>query len=185
MALVSLGLGVSIALVMILVVNYFTNVSASSRAPQKGATSTTLATTALVGTTLKGFSMPGLFRGTVRAPWESGHPTVAIFFASWCGPCQGEMPKVAAYLRARQLGNVRVIGIDANDQQAAARAFVTKDKVGFPVAFDANGNVTNGLFQFLTLPETVFLSSTGQVTNVYFGAISTTQLAKGIAALSR
>ena len=185
MALISLGLGVSIALVMILTVNYFTNVSASNTAPSVGSTSkTTLATTALVGTTLKGFSSPGLFRGTVRAPWESGHPTVAIFFASWCGPCQGEMPKVAAYLRAHHLGDVRVIGVDANDQQAAARAFVTKDKVGFPVAFDANGTVTNGLFQFLTLPETVFLTATGKVTDVYFGAIPTTQLAKGIAALS-
>jgi thiol-disulfide isomerase/thioredoxin len=180
MAFISLGLGVSIALVLILVVSYFTNVSASKNA----STRTTLATTALVGTTLKGFSSPGLFGGTVHAPWESGHPTVAIFFASWCGPCQGEMPKVAAYLRAHHLGDVRVIGVDANDQQSAARAFVTKDKVGFPVAFDANGNVTNGLFQFLTLPETVFLSASGKVRDVYFGAIPTAELAKGIAALA-
>lgn len=185
MALVSLGIGTSIALVMILVVSYFTNVSASSTTTIKGAkTTTTLATTALVGTTLKGFSSPGLFRGTVHAPWESGHPTVAIFFASWCGPCQGEMPKVAAYVRSHHLGNVRVIGVDANDLQSSARAFVTKDKVGFPVAFDANGTVTNGLFQFLTLPETVFLTASGKVTDVYFGAIPTTQLARGIAALS-
>jgi thiol-disulfide isomerase/thioredoxin len=186
MALLSLGLGVSIALVMILIVSYFTNVSASSTSTTlTGAkTTTTLATTALVGETLKGFSSPGLSGGTVRAPWESGHPTVAIFFASWCGPCQGEMPKVATYLREHHLGNVRVIGVDANDQQSAARTFVTKDKVGFPVAFDANGNVTNGLFQFLTLPETVFLTGSGKVTSVYFGAIPTGQLAKGIAALA-
>jgi cytochrome c biogenesis protein CcmG, thiol:disulfide interchange protein DsbE len=181
MALLSLGLGATIALVMILTVSYFTNGRTNG-----GATSTTspLATTALVGTTLKGFSSPGLFGGTVTSPWTGGHPTVVIFFASWCGPCQGEMPKVATYLRTHHLGGVRVVGVDANDEQSSARSFVTKDKVGFPVAFDANGTVTNGLFQFLTLPETVFLTARGKVTSVYFGAIPPDKLAQGIAALS-
>ena len=181
MALLSLGLGVTIALALILTVSFLT----SGRSPG-GASSTTapLATTELVGKTLKGFSSPGLFGGTVSSPWTGGHPTVVIFFASWCGPCQGEMPKVAAYLRDHRTGDVRVVGVDANDEQSAARAFVTKDKVGFPVAFDPNGTITNGLFQFLTLPETVFLTARGKVTNVYFGAIPTDKLAQGIAALS-
>ena len=182
MALVSLGLGATIALVLILTVSFLTNGRSSGAG---SSTTAPLATTALVGTTLHGFSSPGLFGGTIQSPWTSGHPTVVIFFASWCGPCQGEMPKVAAYLRDHQLGRVRVIGVDANDEQSAGRSFVTKDKVGFPVAFDANGTITNGLFQFLTLPETVFLTASGRVTNVYFGAIPTAKLARGIAALSR
>ena len=178
MALISLGLGATIAIVLILGVSYLTN-----RANRTGS-STTLATTALVGTTLKGFSSPGLFGGTVASPWTSGHPSVVIFFASWCGPCQGEMPKVATYVRTHHLGAVRVVGVDANDLQSSARSFVTKDKVRFPVAFDANGTIANGLFQFLTLPETVFLTASGKVTSVYFGAIPTDKLAQGIAALS-
>ena len=181
MALISLGLGATIALVMILTVSFLTNGRSNGSATS---TSSPLATTALVGMTLKGFSSPGLFGGTVTSPWTKGHPSVVIFFASWCGPCQGEMPKVAAYLRSHHLGDVRVVGVDANDEQSSARAFVTKDKVGFPVAFDANGTVTNGLFQFLTLPETVFLTAHGKVTNVYFGAIPTDKLAQGIAALA-
>ena len=184
MALISLGLGATIALVLILGVSFLTNRANRAGSSTNTHTSTTLATTALVGTTLKGFTSPGLFGGTVSSPWTRGHPTVVIFFASWCGPCQGEMPKVATYLRTHHLGDVRVVGVDANDEQAAARAFVTKDKVGFPVAFDANGTITNGLFQFLTLPETVFLTARGTVTSVYFGAIPTHTLARGIAALS-
>ena len=62
-----------------------------------------------------------------------------IFFASWCGPCQGEMPKVAAYIRAHNPGPIDVVGIDANDERPAAQKFVKKDGVTFPVAFDANG----------------------------------------------
>ena len=181
MALLSLGLGAAIALVMILTVSFLTN-GRSHRA--RTSTTAPLATTALVGMTLKGFTSPGLFGGTITSPWTSGHPSVVIFFASWCGPCQGEMPKVATYLRSHHLGRVRVVGVDANDELSSARTFVTKDKVGFPVAFDANGTITNGLFQFLTLPETVFLTATGKVTNVYFGAIPTSKLASGIAALS-
>ncbi len=176
MALVSLGLGALIAFALIYAVSYATNRAASRSA-------TTLASTALVGQRIKGFTSPGLFGGTVSAPWSSGHPSVLIFFASWCGPCQGEMPKVAAWVRTHHLGDVRVLGVDANDQQGAARRFVTQDKVGFPVAFDASGNLTAGLFQFQTLPETVFLTRTGRVLSVHFGPIASAQLAAGVSSL--
>jgi hypothetical protein len=54
---------------------------------------------------------------------------------------------------------------------------VAKDGVAFPVAFDPNGTVTTGIFNFQTLPETVFVNSTGRVVAVYYGAIPTSCLA--------
>jgi hypothetical protein len=43
--------------------------------------------------------------------------------------------------------------------------------------------VTNGIFNFATVPETAFVSAKGIVTQVYFGAIPKSVLVKGIAAL--
>jgi thiol-disulfide isomerase/thioredoxin len=105
---------------------------------------------------------------------------VLIFFASWCGPCQGEMPKVAAYIRAHNPGPIDVVGIDANDERTAALKFVKKDGVTFPVAFDANGTVTSGDFGFQGLPESVFINAKGVVKGVYPGAIPEHVLASGI-----
>jgi peroxiredoxin len=93
------------------------------------------------------------------------------------------MPKVAAYLRAHDASPVVVLGIDANDKLGLAQSFVKKDGVKFPVAFDANGSVTSGVFSFPAIPETVFVNAKGVVTKVYFGAIPVKQLAFGIKSL--
>jgi thiol-disulfide isomerase/thioredoxin len=174
MMFVSLGLGTAVAIALIAVVSVLTGGKAT---PNNGTTS------ALVGTHVKSFSLGGLTGGTKSAPWTSGRASVLIFFASWCGPCKSEMPKVAAYLRTHDPSPTEVLGIDANDERGAARAMVRKDGVTFPVAFDANGDVTSGVFSFLTVPETVFINAKGVVTQVYFGAIPVKDLSRGIKSL--
>src|ERR1019366_9549433 len=158
MMFVSLGLGAVVAIALIAVVSVLTGGNAI---PNNGAS-----TSALVGTHVKSFTLGGLNGGRESAPWTSGRASVLIFFASWCGPCKSEMPKVAAYLRTHDPSPVEVLGIDANDERGAAQDFVNKDGVNFPVAFDANGTVTSGVFSFLTVPETVFLNAKGVVTRV-------------------
>jgi len=140
-------------------------------------------TSNLVGTKVASFSLSGLKSGTVEAPWKSHHAAVLIFFASWCPPCQGEMPKVATYLRHHNEGSIRVIGVDANDKRGLAKTFVKKSGVTFPVGFDPNGTVVTGIFKFATVPETAFVNAKGVVTQIYFGAIPKNVLVKGIAAL--
>jgi thiol-disulfide isomerase/thioredoxin len=131
------------------------------------------------------FSLSGLQRGTVEAPWKSHHAAVLIFFASWCEPCKSEMPKVASYLRHHNEGAIRVVGIDANDQRSAAKSFVATAGVTFPIGFDPDGNVTSGIFNFRTVPETAFVNAKGVVTQVYFGAIPKNILVTGIATLRK
>jgi hypothetical protein len=90
------------------------------------------------------------------------------------------MPKVAAYIRAHNPSPIDVVGIDANDERSAGQAFVKKDGVTFPVAFDADGTVTGGDFGFQELPESVFINAKGVVKKVYFGAVPERVLASGI-----
>lgn len=148
-----------------------------------GSTGTAPPRSALIGQKIADFSLPGLDGGVRVAPWESGRPSVIVFFASWCSPCQREMPRLAAYLATHDRAPIAVLGIDALDSAGAARRFVAKDHVSFAVASDPNGTVTNGDFGFATLPETVFVSARGVVTDVHFGAISNSRVAQGVATL--
>ena len=141
------------------------------------------ASNALVGHRVAAFAAPGLSAGTVHAPWSQHHAGVIIFFASWCGPCQREMPEVATYIRSHSLTPIQVVGIDALDARGAAQHFVAHDAVTFPVAFDPNGDVTSGEFKFQTVPETAFVDATGVVRFVYYGAIPTSCLVSDVAAL--
>lgn len=134
----------------------------------------------LVGHQMKDFALEGLNGGTIKAPWESGRASVLVFFASYCVPCQGEMPKIATYIRLHSPNPVTVLAIDANDARSSAQAMIQRDGVTFLVAFDPNGVVTAGVFGFGAIPESVFLDSKGVVEKVYYGAIPKQQLASGI-----
>ena len=175
MMFVSLGIGTVAAVALIVVMSILTGGSVKSN--------NGLPTSALVGKKVASYSLSGLVSGTDKAPWASGHPGVLIFFASWCAPCRGEMPKVAKWVSSHNEGNVIVMGIDAGDVRAAAQTFIRKDHVTFPVAFDPYDDVTAGIFKFGQLPETVFVNAHGVVKQVYFGAIPAGQLSKGIIAL--
>ena len=175
MMFISLGIGTAAAVALIAVVSILTGGAAKPNNAQPAA--------ALVGKSVRNFTIEGLNGAKVRAPWASGHAGVLIFFASYCGPCQGEMPKVAAYFRRHNETPIVVMGVDASDVLSAGRAFVSKDGVTFPVAFDPYNDVTSGIFQFGQIPETVFVTKRGVVAQVYYGAIPVRQLVSGIASL--
>lgn len=176
MMFVSIGIGTVLAVALIVIVSLLTGGAVQDTNGQT-------ASSELVGTTVPSFTLAGLNGGKVKAPWATGHAAVLIFFASDCGPCHQEMPKVATYLRQHSQSPVVVMGVDADDVLSAARAFTKKSDVTFPLAFDPNGVVTTGIFKFAYVPETVFVSGSGVVKQVYFGAIPVKQLKNGIAAL--
>ena len=177
MMLLPIGIGTVVAVGLIVVVSILTG------APVKS--NNGLPTSNLVGESVKGFTLAGLNGGTESAPWASGHPGVLIFFASYCGPCHKEMPKVATYLRTHDEKPIVVMGVDAEDVRSSAQAFIKKSKVAFPIAFDPNGGVTTNIFKFETVPETVFVSKRGVVEQGYFGAIPVAQLKSGLATLRK
>jgi thiol-disulfide isomerase/thioredoxin len=174
MMMLSLGIGTVMAVTLIVVVSVLTGgrvTNGSTQPPNQ-----------LVGKHVASFTLGGLKGGTIVAPWKSGHAAVVIFFASWCGPCKAEMPKVASYLRHHNEGAVEVIGMDSHDRRGPAMNFVKDSGVVFPVAFDPNLTVAT-IFNLAALPDTAFVNAKGVVTKIYIGAIPAKQLAKGLAAL--
>jgi thiol-disulfide isomerase/thioredoxin len=106
---------------------------------------------------------------------------VLLFFASWCGPCQTEIPNLAAVYHHQQadhspLARVALVGIDGDDGTSAAEHFVHTSGVTFPVGVDRSYAVTEGLFYFTGLPEAVFVNKDGSIAAIHYGALSSSQL---------
>ncbi len=172
--MISLGAGIVLAIALIAVVSALTGGKVTN---DKG---NVLTASALVGRHMKSWSLDGLDGGTVSAPWSSGHPSVLVFFGSFCGPCKSEMPKLSAYLRTHHTGSVDVVAMDADDERTPALAMVKKDDVTVPVAFDPKGAVTTDIFGFEAVPESVFLNAKGVVKGVYYGAIPKSVFVEGL-----
>lgn len=174
MMFVSIGIGTAIAVALIAVVSVLTGGTV---------TSGTTAPPALVGKTLTLWSQSGLNGTTVAAPWDSGHPTVVVIFASWCGPCRTEFPQLSKYLATHSLGKVSLLGVDVQDTPAKATAFLRQNHVAMTSISDPQASVY-GRFLLSGIPDTIFVNAQGVVQNMTVGAISPAKFATGVAALN-
>jgi cytochrome c biogenesis protein CcmG, thiol:disulfide interchange protein DsbE len=119
--------------------------------------------------------------GDVALSHYDGRPVIINFFASWCTPCRKETPLLGSFYRS-QHGRVLVIGIDANDQRGAARAFLHKYGVSYPVAFDPTATVTVS-YGVVALPQTFFLNARHQIVRHVVGALTGRDLTSWAASL--
>lgn len=139
------------------------------------------------GGPMPGFSLPRVAgSGTVGVPADgggNGRPAVVLFFASWCTPCQAEIPALAAIRRHQvashsKLAKVALVGVDGNDPTASAVAFLHESGVTFPVGADRTYAVTSGTFGFTALPESIMVDANGTIAAIHYGALSTGDLVR-------
>jgi len=86
---------------------------------------------------------------------------IVSFFASWCGPCQRELPQLETFYgehNAKGL-NVLSIGVDMNEQ--SMRTFIDGLKLTYKVAYDAKA-VSMGKFGVRGMP-TSFVVVNGKI----------------------
>lgn len=134
----------------------------------------------------RAFSMPQLGHpaATVSLASFAGRPVIVNFFASWCAPCQRETPLLARFY-ASEHGRVLIIGVDANDQQAAALRFVAKAGVSYPVGFDPFPARVTTSYGVYALPQTFFLNASHHIVAKVMGPVTQRQLARAVALMNQ
>jgi cytochrome c biogenesis protein CcmG, thiol:disulfide interchange protein DsbE len=109
----------------------------------------------------------------------AGKPLIVNFFASWCPPCQGETPLLAKFYRGEH-GRVAMVGLDENDTVAAAVKFIAAHGVSYPIGWDPGVTVA-GSYGVDGLPQTFFLNAQHRIVDHVLGAVTSADLAKGMA----
>ena len=110
-----------------------------------------------------------------------GTPVVVNLWASWCEPCEREMPMLAQAARANP--DVQFLGVDSLDSREGAEEFIAEFGVPFPSLFDPDGVIRTDLDSF-GLPVTVFFDAEGNQVAKVDGELSQAALDEHLAAIT-
>jgi cytochrome c biogenesis protein CcmG/thiol:disulfide interchange protein DsbE len=108
-----------------------------------------------------------------------GYPVVVNFWASWCGPCKAEAPRLVASAQ-RYAGKVVFLGVDVQDFESDARRFLERYDTNY-VSVRDGGSSTYENYGLTGIPETYYLDARGHVVAHAVGEISPEELEAGIA----
>ena len=92
------------------------------------------------------------------------------FWASWCPPCRQESPGFERVWQKHQDQRVQIVGVDIQDTEEDALAYVNEFGLTFPNGRDIDGKITVE-YGVIGLPVTFFIGADGMVERRWVGAL--------------
>lgn len=110
-----------------------------------------------------------------------GKAVLLNIFATWCGPCNREMPSVVEAAADYAGRGLAVIGIDSRESDNTVRAFRKRYAIPFPIAMDADGSFVHVLETgkargTVNFPVTLFIDPRGYLYCDLVGSVGRPQL---------
>jgi len=100
-----------------------------------------------------------------------GHPVWINFFATWCPPCQAEVPTIRDVADAYRSRGLAVIGIAVQESSADdVRAYAQRYGLGYTIGFDATGAVYNA-WRNNGIPTQYLIDGDGIIRKVVLGPL--------------
>ena len=115
------------------------------------------------------FTLPSLTEGKeISLSDYKGQVVFVDFFATWCGPCRAELPKLQELYEKYKDKGFTVIAVDVNESRETVEPFVENMRMTMPVAMDLDGSLMRA-GGFRSFPTLVVLDKNHIVQNVHQG----------------
>ena len=126
-----------------------------------------------VGQTVTPFILESL-DGSQVTVGQPGKITVINFWATWCPPCQEEMPELEMFAHNNQQ-KVEFYAVNMQESKGKISEFMSKNQYTMSVLLDKEGGVGKK-FQVTAIPTTIIINKHGMVKFRKAGAMTKNEL---------
>jgi len=116
------------------------------------------------------FSLSNLEDETIQLSNFKGHIVMVNVWASWCKPCQYEMPAMQKIHEKYSESGLIILAVNNTyqDNYSDVVNFVAKNNLTYPILLDRTGEVSK-LYQVQALPSTYFIDQNGMIDDIIIG----------------
>jgi peroxiredoxin len=120
-----------------------------------------------VGKLAPSFATQDINGRTVRLDAFRGKYVLLDFWATWCAPCIGELPRLQAAYRAYHDAGFEIIGVSLDESKTAVADFVKARSIPWPQIHNASGSadLVDG-FGVGSIPATYLIDPDGTITRL-------------------
>lgn len=118
------------------------------------------------GTVAPDFALRSVTGQNLRLSEFRGDVVVISFWATWCGPCQQELPRLADLHERYAKAGLVTLGINLDDDTGRAEAMGGRLALKYPLLLDQAKEIAR-LYQVDAMPLTVFIDREGVVRHVH------------------
>ena len=119
------------------------------------------------------FTLTATDETTLRLSDLRGKVVLLNFWATWCPPCEAELPDLNALHRDyAEAQGFTVVGIDMEEALADVSAFAEARGLTYPLLLDTDGVVTNERFGVRSLPTSMIIDRDGMIRDTWVGQIT-------------
>ena len=120
------------------------------------------------GDAYRDFTAPLADGGEFTLSDHEGKVILLNFWATWCGPCVGEMPAFEQ-LQETYGEDLVLLAVNSGEDEGTVKAFLEENGYTFPVALDPRYEVAL-LYPSDSIPYTVIIGADGKVAAIQLGA---------------
>lgn len=122
------------------------------------------------------FTLKDLNGNSVSLSDFEGSKNVYVnFWATWCPPCQKEMPDLEKVYKAYKDKDLVVLAVNSGEVQSKVQEFMTSNGYTFPVLLDTN-NKAAALYKASSIPTSVFINKEGLIIGKKVGLMNYSEM---------
>lgn len=97
-----------------------------------------------------------------------GKIVLVNFWATWCEPCESEMPAMERLYRSLPRARFELVAVSIDEDAALVERFDEEYQLSFPILLDPTQEIYRD-YQTMGVPESLLIDSSGRVVERYVG----------------